>query len=163
VICLAPRALEDSVRPRRLAGVVGRPLNFIVRSHEKRRAPGFTSPMNKVPSAACLAILAFGPTMLRPEPTNLALPHKPACSHPAAVEGRFELKAPNLIVEVKDGTDPYALARILAQKHHFTVLAVFSHALRAFVIKDIDFAVIPRLQCERGVKLLSFDGVLVVS
>jgi hypothetical protein len=31
VVCLAPRALKDSVRPRRLAGVVGRPLNFTVR------------------------------------------------------------------------------------------------------------------------------------
>ena len=30
---MAPRALEDSVRPRRLSGVVVRPLNFTVRSH----------------------------------------------------------------------------------------------------------------------------------
>jgi hypothetical protein len=33
VICLAPRAPGDSVRPRRLSGVVTRPLNFTVRSH----------------------------------------------------------------------------------------------------------------------------------
>ena len=33
MVCLAPRALEDSVRPRRLSGVVVRPLNFTVRSH----------------------------------------------------------------------------------------------------------------------------------
>jgi hypothetical protein len=31
VVCLAPRALEASVRPRRRAGVVARPLNFTVR------------------------------------------------------------------------------------------------------------------------------------
>ena len=31
MVCLAPRALKDSVRPRRLAGVVVRPLNFTVR------------------------------------------------------------------------------------------------------------------------------------
>jgi hypothetical protein len=31
VVCLAPRALEDSVRPRRVSGVVVRPLNFTVR------------------------------------------------------------------------------------------------------------------------------------
>jgi hypothetical protein len=31
VVCLAPRAREDSVRPRRRAGVVVRPLNFTVR------------------------------------------------------------------------------------------------------------------------------------
>ena len=30
---LAPRALENSVRPRRLSGVVVRPPNFTVRSH----------------------------------------------------------------------------------------------------------------------------------
>ena len=34
MICLAPRAPGDSVRPRRLADVVGRPLNFTVRLHE---------------------------------------------------------------------------------------------------------------------------------
>jgi hypothetical protein len=33
VVCLAPRALGDSVRPRRLSGVVVRPLNFTVRGH----------------------------------------------------------------------------------------------------------------------------------
>jgi hypothetical protein len=31
VVCLAPRAPGDSVRPRRLSGVVVRPLNFTVR------------------------------------------------------------------------------------------------------------------------------------
>jgi hypothetical protein len=33
VVWLAPRAPGDSVRPRRPAGVVVRPLNFTVRSH----------------------------------------------------------------------------------------------------------------------------------
>jgi hypothetical protein len=33
VVCLAPRARKDSVRPRRSSGVVVRPLNFTVRSH----------------------------------------------------------------------------------------------------------------------------------
>jgi len=33
VICLAPRAPGDSVRPRRSSGVVVRPLNFTVRRH----------------------------------------------------------------------------------------------------------------------------------
>ena len=31
MVCLALRALQDSVRPRRLSGVVVRPLNFTVR------------------------------------------------------------------------------------------------------------------------------------
>ena len=33
MVCLAPRAPGDSVRPRRLSGVVARPLNFTVRWH----------------------------------------------------------------------------------------------------------------------------------
>jgi hypothetical protein len=33
VVCLAPRAPGDSVRPRRLSGVAVRPLNFTVRAH----------------------------------------------------------------------------------------------------------------------------------
>ena len=33
MIRLSPRAPGDSVRPRRLSGVVVRPLNFTVRSH----------------------------------------------------------------------------------------------------------------------------------
>ena len=36
MICLAPRAQEDSVRPRRLAGVIARPLSFTVRSRVVR-------------------------------------------------------------------------------------------------------------------------------
>jgi hypothetical protein len=39
VICLAPRALEDSVRPRRLADVGARPLNFTVRSRMANASP----------------------------------------------------------------------------------------------------------------------------
>jgi hypothetical protein len=36
VVCLAPRAPGDSVRPRRLSGVIERPLNFPVRSHFRK-------------------------------------------------------------------------------------------------------------------------------
>jgi tetratricopeptide (TPR) repeat protein len=36
VVCLAPRARDDGVRPRRLSGVVARPLDFTVRAHMKR-------------------------------------------------------------------------------------------------------------------------------
>jgi hypothetical protein len=35
VVCLASRAPGDSVRPRRLSGVVVRPLNFTVRVRDK--------------------------------------------------------------------------------------------------------------------------------
>ena len=35
MVCLAPRAPGDSVRPRRLSDVVARPLNFTVRSPNK--------------------------------------------------------------------------------------------------------------------------------
>ena len=37
MVCLAPRAPGDSVRPRRLSGVVVRPLNFTVRLHSMTR------------------------------------------------------------------------------------------------------------------------------
>jgi len=38
VVCLAPRALEDSVRPRHPSGVVVRPLNFTVRTSMRMRS-----------------------------------------------------------------------------------------------------------------------------
>jgi hypothetical protein len=38
VVCLAPRAQEDSLRPRRLAGVGARPLNFTVRRQRNASA-----------------------------------------------------------------------------------------------------------------------------
>jgi hypothetical protein len=41
VICLAPRAREKIVRPRRPSGVVVRPLNFTVRQHAQTLAPRF--------------------------------------------------------------------------------------------------------------------------
>jgi hypothetical protein len=34
MVWLAPRALKEIVRPRRLPGVVVRPLNFTVRPHQ---------------------------------------------------------------------------------------------------------------------------------
>jgi hypothetical protein len=42
MVCLAPRALREIVRPRRLSGVVVRPLNFTVRGtvREKCRTWG---------------------------------------------------------------------------------------------------------------------------
>jgi hypothetical protein len=38
VVCLAPRALKEIVRPRRLSDAVVRPLNFAVRRHDELRA-----------------------------------------------------------------------------------------------------------------------------
>jgi hypothetical protein len=48
VVCLAPRAREDSVRPRRLSGVVVRPLNFTVRRplHATTSASGLHAPVD---------------------------------------------------------------------------------------------------------------------
>src|SRR3979490_2682592 len=37
MVCLAPRAPEDSVRPRRVSGAFVRPLNFTVRPHLSMR------------------------------------------------------------------------------------------------------------------------------
>jgi len=44
VVCLAPRAPGGSVRPRRVAGVSARPLNFTVR--RRHEAPTQGSPRN---------------------------------------------------------------------------------------------------------------------
>ena len=46
----APRALGDSVRPRRLSGVVGRPLNFTVRRPAQGSAKCHTRPLCLKPS-----------------------------------------------------------------------------------------------------------------
>jgi hypothetical protein len=40
VVCLAPRAPGDSVRPRRLSGASVRPLNFTVRAHARDSGQG---------------------------------------------------------------------------------------------------------------------------
>ena len=37
MVCLAPRALEDSMRPRRSSGTSGRPFNFTVRGRNQIR------------------------------------------------------------------------------------------------------------------------------
>ena len=53
MVCLAPRALEDSVRPRRLAGASVRPLNFTVR--------GDAVPRNRVLAIIGAVILTLVP------------------------------------------------------------------------------------------------------
>ena len=55
---LAPRAREDSVRPRRLSGVVGRPLNFTVMRLAKN--PRTLAAISFAwPTLLCSAILAI--------------------------------------------------------------------------------------------------------
>ena len=51
MVCLAPRAPGDSVRPRRLSGVVVRPLNFTVRGR-------FMTPQLKLLATAVCSFLA---------------------------------------------------------------------------------------------------------
>jgi membrane protein implicated in regulation of membrane protease activity len=53
---LAPRALEDSVRPRRLAGVGARPLNFTVRS---QRGAVAVITLSAIVSALVLAAVGY--------------------------------------------------------------------------------------------------------
>jgi molecular chaperone DnaK (HSP70) len=53
VVCLAPRALGDSVRPRRSSGVVVRPLNFTI-------GDVFTAILPKGCAIACLRAETFG-------------------------------------------------------------------------------------------------------
>ena len=65
MICLPPRSLGDSVRPRRLSAVVVRPLNFTVSRHEAdpldcaladRGSPNLSGPR----AVVALAFLAHG-------------------------------------------------------------------------------------------------------
>ena len=44
MVCLAPRAPRDSVRPRRLSDVVVRPLNFTVRRQQSVAEQSPTNP-----------------------------------------------------------------------------------------------------------------------
>jgi len=87
----------------------------------------------------------------------------PACPHPVIVEGHFDARAPHLHVLVKADSDPHATANMLAQKYHFTILAIWTHAAHGFAIKDIDLALIPLLQCEPSVEILSFDAVTTIA
>jgi hypothetical protein len=52
----APRAREDSMRPRRLGGAFGRPLNFTVRSHR----PAMTYIIGIALIALGVLIIAYG-------------------------------------------------------------------------------------------------------
>ena len=73
---MAPRALEDSVRPRRLAGLGARPLNFTVRSHFgeiQRREElggcfGWLCGMRTVADSIVLQASSFGATGVRVRP-----------------------------------------------------------------------------------------------
>jgi uncharacterized protein YegJ (DUF2314 family) len=53
VVWVAPRALEDIVRPRRLAGVGARPLNFTVRGHSVPHVPLVVSCISAAALSAC--------------------------------------------------------------------------------------------------------------
>ena len=61
MVCLAPRALEEIVRPRRLAGVGARPLNFTVRFR-----------MHQAPTFLLAALVTLGPNSL-PAQTETAV------------------------------------------------------------------------------------------
>ena len=52
---MSPQALEDSVRPRRLIGALGRPLNFTVSSHVDRYHFVVTAAL-----ALCAAAITIG-------------------------------------------------------------------------------------------------------
>ncbi|MBS0380664.1 MAG: hypothetical protein JSS29_19450 [Proteobacteria bacterium] len=64
---------------------------------------------------------------------------------------------------LRKGSDPPDVARKLAQKYHFTVMSVWSHAILGFVIRNIDLHLIPVLQCEPDIEQLSFDAVTMIT
>jgi hypothetical protein len=84
----------------------------------------------------------------------------PSCAHPAPVDGHFDVRAPNLIVQLKPDFEPYAAAKALSQKYHFPVPAIWGHAIGSFPIRIIDPALIPLLQCEPSIESLSFDELI---
>jgi hypothetical protein len=59
VVCLAPRARKDSVRPRRSSGVVVRPLNFTVRRREELLVLTLAWILSSVVPFALLAVAGF--------------------------------------------------------------------------------------------------------
>ena len=60
MVCLAPRALGDSVRPRRLSGLSGRPLNFTVRSQEAKPVPLETDDGKRPTFGVVVSLLDLG-------------------------------------------------------------------------------------------------------
>ena len=76
MVCLAPRAPGDSVRPRRQSGSAGWPLNFTVRSHLgeiQRREElggrfGWLCGMRTVADSVVLQASSFGATGVRVRP-----------------------------------------------------------------------------------------------
>ena len=76
MVCLAPRAPGDSVRPRRLIGASARPFNFTVRSHFgeiQRREElgggfGWLCGVRTVADSVVLQASSFGATGVRVRP-----------------------------------------------------------------------------------------------
>jgi hypothetical protein len=73
VVCLAPRVPGEIVGPRRASGVVGRPLNFTVRSHlgeiqrreEQGGSFGWLCGVRTVADSVVLRASSFGATGVR--------------------------------------------------------------------------------------------------
>ena len=108
-------------------------------------------------AAVTLALLLGVGAAAQPSLGQAPTQQSAACTHPATVDGHFDPKAPNLTVLVRNGFEPRATAELLAQKYHLTLAWVYTYALRGFAIKDIDVSLIPKLQCEPSIELLSFD------
>ena len=101
----------------------------------------------KIAACTCAAGIAIN---------GYTAPSRSACPHPAIVENRFNPVAPNLIVLLNDGFEQFQTAHALSDKYHFKVLAIF-RTVRSFSISDIDVTIVPMLQCEPSIKVLSFD------
>jgi hypothetical protein len=84
------------------------------------------------------------------------LPKALPCSRPVKVEGEFNPRLPNLLITFKDGIDPTAAAERLARKYRFKIGAIWT-ALGGFFIRNIDVKIVPLLQCEPTINLMSFD------
>ena len=115
MVCLAPRAPEEIVRPRRLADVVVRPLNFTVRP-----------PMIRVALSSASVVLALGVPGSPVHADERSTPQVVSCQSPRlapaealrianaeAQRSRFQLsnfEAPTIVCSLKGGEDVWEVS-----------------------------------------------------
>jgi hypothetical protein len=81
----------------------------------------------------------------------------PACSDPARLEGQLDPQAPGVFIAFKPGVEPFAAAKRMAQKYHFTTAIQYSWG--TIFTRNLDLTLIPSVRCEPDVDYLEFNAV----
>ena len=146
----APRALGDSVRPRRLSGVVAGPLNFTVRWVMSRLL-------------ALVLGFAFIGTYANEVPRSLQpLPSAPTCASPAPLYDLARTSPQGILVRLKsDVADPEAVMSVLTKKNGFTVAYRFPP--RSYFVAAVTQTIVDALRCEPEVESVTFDAMTHVT